>query len=328
MIDSEKLYSIVDSCDNLEDFQTEIMPYLEDFKMQWVEKITELVEQSGMTKSDFAHQCGVSRQSLHKWTHGAIPKSREDYIRIGFAAGLSLSEMDSFLKRFGRYSGLYPKSMEDSACIFVLNSPDIPHTFHSWESILKNIRSELEQSTLMGRETTMGTVTVHSNLLRLHNEEELIRFILNNVNSYQKKYYRLFDSIEAYILANSMDLVTNKPLSLHFLSDEQNWSSSLRQTVYQIRQKTWFPLRKKLIVLGLYLNMTVDQINDTLELAQMEPLSITNPTECALIFAVTDAELNDKICLDGGTELVEYVKQVLQTLHIGDAEDMFSDSFS
>lgn len=76
MIDSEKLYSIVDSCDNLEDFQTEIMPYLEDFKMQWVEKITELVEQSGMTKSDFAHQCGVSRQSLHKWTHGAIPKSR------------------------------------------------------------------------------------------------------------------------------------------------------------------------------------------------------------------------------------------------------------
>ena len=174
----------------------------------------------------------------------------------------------------------------------------------------------------------MGTVTVHSNLLRLHNEEELIRFILNNVNSYQKKYYRLFDSIEAYILANSMDLVTNKPLSLHFLSDEQNWSSSLRQTVYQIRQKTWFPLRKKLIVLGLYLNMTVDQINDTLELAQMEPLSITNPTECALIFAVTDAELNDKICLDGGTELVEYVKQVLQTLHIGDAEDMFSDSFS
>ena len=29
MIDSEKLYTIVDSCDNLEDFQTEIMPYLE-----------------------------------------------------------------------------------------------------------------------------------------------------------------------------------------------------------------------------------------------------------------------------------------------------------
>lgn len=328
MTDSSQLYSIVESCDNLEDFQAEIMPYLEDFKQQWIEKITELAAQSGLSRADFAHRCGVSRQSLHKWMNGAIPKAREDYIRIGFASGMSFREMDDFLRKYGRYSGLYPKSLEDSVCIFVLNSQEIPHTFQSFETILKNIRSELEQASLMDRESTMGTVTVRSNLLGLRNEEELAMFIIKHVNTYRTKYYRLFDSIEAYLVANSLDVVTNKPLSVNFLADEQKWSASLKQTVYQIRQKTWFPLRKKLILLGLYLNMTVDQLNDTLKLAQMEPLSITNPMECALIFAVTDAELNDKICLDGGTELVEYVKQVLQTLHIGDAEAMFSDSIS
>ena len=84
-------------------------------------------------------------------------------------------------------------------------------------------------------------------------------------------------------------------------------------------------MRKKLITLGLYLNMTVDQINTMLELAQMEPLSVSNPVECAMIYAINDADLNDLICPDGGTELLEYVQEVLQKIEIEGVEEIFCD---
>lgn len=325
MFDSMSLAEIVESCDNLEDFQENVIPCLKEFREQWKEKIRELIEESGLTKSSFAEKCGVSRQAQHKWLNGAIPKSREDYIKIGFAAGLGIEKIDQLLKKYGGYSGLYSRSLEDSVCLFVLNSDELLHDYETCEMILKNINEEMKQANKYSTEVTMGTVTIRHNLLGLRNEEELILFILTHINSYQKKYYKLYDYIEAFIVANSMDPLTFTPVSLNFLAEEQHWSSSLKQAVYQIRNKEWFPMRKKLITLGLYLNMTVDQINTMLELAQMEPLSVSNPVECAMIYAINDADLNDLICPDGGTELLEYVQEVLQKIEIEGVEEIFCD---
>ena len=173
--------------------------------------------------------------------------------------------------------------------------------------------------------STIGTLTLRHSLLGLRNEEDLLVFILTHVNSYKKKYYKLYDYIDAFLISNSMDPVSNRPVSLNFLAEEQQWSASLRQAVYQIRNHEWFPLRKKLISLGLYLNMNVDQINTMLELAQMEPLSVQNFLECILIYAVNDADLNNIICQDGCTDLLDYVKSVLFSLQIENAEEFFSD---
>ena len=325
MFESMSLSEIVDSCDNLHDFRSEVLPRLTEFREQWKQKINELISNSGLSKTDFASRCGVSRQAQYKWLNGSLPKSHEDYIRIGFAAGLSIDEMDSFLQTYGGYSGLYSRSLEDSVFLFVLNSKEIPHSFQNCETILKSIREEMLHNKSYSADSTMGTLTLRHSLLGLRNERDLLIFILNHVNSYKKKYFKLYDYIDAFLISNSMDPVYDKPMSLNFLADEQQWPASLRQTVYQIRSHEWFPLRKKLISLGLYLNMNVDQINTMLELAQMEPLSIDNFLECILIYAVNDAELNDLICQDGCTDLLDHVISVLFSLQIDNAEEFFSD---
>ena len=122
-----------------------------------------------------------------------------------------------------------------------------------------------------------------------------------------------------------MDYVTNKAYSVDSLATAQNWSSSMCQCVSAIRQKKWFPLRRKIIALGLHLNMIVDQINEMLQLAQMEPLCAKNLVESAVVFAVDDAELNDLICCDGGTEFCNHVRMILKELDLSDAEKLLND---
>lgn len=325
MVSSQEFAYHVMSCDNLDDLKHEIMPYLISMRKQWAVKINDLISESGLTKTEFAELCEVSRQSVSKWCSGTLPKAREDYIKIGFASGMNMDELDEFLKKYGRFSGLYPKSLEDSIYIFVSNSNSIKHTYKNCKSIINYIKKEIESLNWGYDEDTMGTATVKFKLLGLKDQKELLNFILRNSNSFNRRYYKLFDYIEKFIAYNSVDVVTNQPLSLSFLAEEQQWPSSLRHAVYQIRKRSWFPMRSKLITLGLYLNMNLVQLNEMLELACMEHLNAANPVECVVIFAVNDAELNNAICLDGGTELIDYVREVLSGLEIEESKDLLAD---
>ena len=120
MFEDMSLAELVESCDNLEDFQNEVVPCLTEFREQWKDEISNLIAESGRTKAEFAEKCQVSRQAQHKWINGAIPKSREDYVRIGFAAGLGIDRINQLLKKYGGYCGLYSKSLEDSVYLFVV----------------------------------------------------------------------------------------------------------------------------------------------------------------------------------------------------------------
>ena len=61
------------------------------------------------------------------------------YIRIGLAAGYDPEEMNAFLQRFGRCPKLYAKSIEDAACIFVLSSDTLPHTYETVQLIQQEL---------------------------------------------------------------------------------------------------------------------------------------------------------------------------------------------
>ena len=64
--------------------------------------IEKILEENQYTVSKFADLCGVSRATVNKWLKGAVPKSREMFLKIGFAAQYSLEEMNHFLTRYGR----------------------------------------------------------------------------------------------------------------------------------------------------------------------------------------------------------------------------------
>lgn len=310
--------------DDLEAFKAEILPALQTEREAWREKINGIITQNGYTKEAFAKLCRVSRPAVAKWCGGALPSSRDDYIRIGFAAHYTLDEMNAFLQRYGKYPALYAKSLEDSVYIFALHSEDCPHTYDFCCETIEAIKTRME-SMEAGGSALYETAQMSEALLKVRSIAELTDFIETHAAEYQSAYEKFYAYVKAFLIANNLNFAENKDYSVHSLAEAQGWTSSLRQCVSAIRQKKWFPLRRKVIALGLHLNMTTEQISEMLRLAQMEPLCAKNPVEGAIIFAVEDADLNDMICCDGGMELCEHVRAVLKELGFPDAEALLND---
>ena len=108
-------------CEDLDELKARIFPLLQSQQELWMQKMQEILAESGLTKSAFAKRCRVSRVSVDKWCKGAIPKNRETFLRIGMAAEYDLEKMNQLLRRYGQYPELYSKSLEDCVCIYVLN---------------------------------------------------------------------------------------------------------------------------------------------------------------------------------------------------------------
>lgn len=311
-------------CDELETFKRTFLPALQSESAAWKAKIQEIIAGNGYSKMEMAALCGVSRTAVSKWCSGSLPSSRDDFIRIGFAAHYSLKEMNFFLQRYGKYPALYAKSLEDSVYIFVLNSSLFPHTYAFCLETITGVRDRMQNAGDI-RTNIWSTVQLDNRLSQLETIEQLEKFVEENAAAFRAPYGKLYAYIKAFIAANNIDYATNRVLSVDSLATAQNWSSSMRQCVSAIRQGKWFPLRRKVIALGLHLNMTTDQINEMLRLAQMEPLCPKNLVESAVIFAVDDADLNDLICCDGGTELCDHVRMILEELEISDADKLLND---
>lgn len=321
---TERLRDLVLQADNLDDFKLEILSLLPSEREAWKTEISDIITQSGLSKDAFAKLCGVSRTAVGKWCEGSIPSGRDDFIRIGFAARYDLEQMNSFLRRCGKYPALYSKSLEDSVYIYVLNSTNCPHTYSFCEDTITAIKARME--TLDDSENAQyDTWQLSSELAQVNSIAELSNFIVSHAADYKNAYAKFYAYVNAFLIANNTSVVDGKVCSVNSLANAQNWTSSLRQSVSEIRNKKWFPLRRKVIALGLHLNMATEQINEMLGLAQMEPLCAKNPVESAILYAVEDADLNEMICCDGGMELCEHVHSVLNDLGIEGVEQLLND---
>ncbi len=312
-------------CDNLSDFQGYILPHLQDERSAWKEKINSIIAENHYTKDSFAKLCEVTRPAVSKWCNGSLPSGREHFIRIGFAAHYNLQEFNFFLQRYGKYPALYPKSLEDSVCIFILNSKTYPHTYQQYTLILGKIESVMKNMQTLSSSPSYDTSTLGKELLKVQSEDELVEFIEQNASSYLQKYEKFYSYVQAFIVANNYDKVSDKQYSIHSLANTQGWTSSMRQCVSAIRQRKWFPLRRKVVALGLHLNMTVEQVNQMLSFAQMETLCAKNPVESAIIYTLNDAELNEQIFCDGGNDLCDLVRETLETLDLAGDDLLLKD---
>lgn len=311
--------------DDLSDFQREILPHLQDERIAWKEKINSIIAKNHYTEDSFARLCEVTSSEVSKWCNGFLPSGREHFIRIGFAAHYNLQEFNFFLQRYGKYPALYPKSLEDSVCIFILNSKTHPHTYQLYSLILSKIENVMKEIQTSSSSPSYDTFTMGEELLKVQSEDELIEFIEQNASSYLQKYEKFYSYVQAFIVANNYDNARGKQYSIHSLANTQGWTSSMRQCVSAIRQRKWFPLRRKVIVLGLHLNMTAEQVNQMLSFAQMEPLCAKNPVESAIIYTLNDAELNEQIFCDGGNDLFILARKTLEALDLAGDDLLLND---
>lgn len=315
---------------DLEELKNQYLPAVHQFSTSWSEKVQEIMKQQSYTPQALATLCGVSRSGVVRWLKGSIPGRRDTFIRIGFAAGYDLEEMNKFLQRYGRYNQLYAKSLEDSVYIFILNSKTLPHTYITCQKLLERIRGHLQQpesTPVDSQETGMLSLA----LLSLETPDELEQFIQDNLCQYDSAFSKFYEQIENHIAALNWDYMDDHrgAFCVKQLADAQDWSASLRRCVSEIHQRKWFPQRAKIISLGLHLNLNREMIDELLELAYMEPLCAKNPVEGAIIFAVMDAEVRDMIpnpeLRDVSTDLCEYVQKILKDLELPDAEALIQD---
>ena len=316
--------SNLSDCEELEELRRKILPLLVDQRSAWVEKIEQILFDNHLTCKQMAHLCKVSEPAVRKWRKGSLPQSRDMYIRIGFAAGYNIEEMNAFLKRYGKCPQLYVKSLEDAACMFVLKSEYLPHSYDTYLSVLDMMKQEFQGvSEVQQKAYTTGQLS--ECFLNLKSLEEMLAFIKSNTPAYKQAYSKLYSYIIAFLHVNlQSEFISDgdgRKASFHSMAVESNWSSSLRHCISEIRNKRWFPLRHKVISLGLHLNMDLDAINIMLQYAQMEPLYAKNPVEASIMWAVNEARLcseNDEIIQDGSSELCDFVKDILIQLGLAD----------
>lgn len=312
------LYDYVARSESLDEYR-QILENLADQKVYWSKIMNKIMKENNYTVSEMASLCGVSRQTAGKWLNGVIPKKREMFIKIGFAAHYHLDEMNHFLQRYGCCNKMYPKSLEDSVYIFVLTSDSIEHTYASCQSILELFQMEFSTNKGKDDDTVDETSVVLQSITQLSSLSEMLVFVQKNASIYRSQYFKLYDFVDVFIKKNLLEDFSEED-NVFLLANSQQWSSSLRHCVSEISQKKWYPQRNKIISLGIHLNMNVNQINEMLQLAQMESMCAKNPFENAIIYSLENAELEDVIYCDGTDNLCQYVKRVLKSLEFLNVE--------
>jgi len=317
----------LERCEDIEDFRSLIMPMLRHQRQRWVEKLGEIMGERGLSVKELAKACSVSEPAVRKWLKGSLPQSRDMYLRIAFAAGYDLQQTNIFLRRYGCCPELYPRSLEDSACIFVLSSPKLKKSYAAYTEMLEMLKAELTEA-VPSQSVNYSTMELSQHLAAMEEREEMLSFVKENAALYAKPYAKLYNFILAFLEINLADAFGDSASSFNAMASESGWSSSLRHCITEIRRGRWFPLRQKLISLGLHLNMDAEDIDRMLSLAKMDRLYPQNPVEAAVKFAINEAKLSsegDEIIADGSNGLCLFVKNILSSLELAESEYLIDD---
>ena len=109
--------------------ECEDMDELDDFFDQYADDmvgfdivLNHLLEKHQMTKDEFIKRFGkTSDDNIMKWFDGSsTPHARYEYIKIALLFNMSVQEANAFLTRAAGYGKLYPKNIDDAACIHAL----------------------------------------------------------------------------------------------------------------------------------------------------------------------------------------------------------------
>lgn len=327
---TKAVWEEIDVCETTEELKQEILPQLRTQEEAWARKINAILAETKYSQGELGRLCGKSRATVNHWCKGTIPKQRELFIRIGLAAGYSLEEMNQLLQRYGHYSGLYSKTLSDCAAIYVIQQGEGKsgaERIELYDEILERIHGRLFRRKDSGPSDIITTKRFDDELAGVQDEEALERFIEKNIAVFSGAYHKLYSYVEAHIQENYMPYTNARTIAE--IADIQNWSSSLRTAMSEIRQNKWEPNRNKIISLGLHLCMDEEQINTMLEYAHMEPLYVKNTFEGVIRFILVDALMSDLFNPDAEgfhpDNLYLYAAQVMRELDLPETDGFLAE---
>ena len=305
----------VRECDDIEEMLTVAKSILQTHE-NWKHFFNEELGKRGLTVNKFGRICGVSYNTVKKWSEGTLPKTRDNFIKIGLALRYSVLEINRLLNRYGKYSALYPKAWEDAVCMFIINnyksdtSVNLVKKYEELKSKYSMVVKGVEEPYNPAANKN-GTAAVLRALEKSKDEEEFDEFMKSHIPSFADSHGKLIKFIDNFIAAvderNELQIIGEKSKDYKnkniFKKDQdvtvrsgyrrnRRFRTVCDTQLSKLRNHRELPTRKNLVILGIYLNMGLEEVNILLNLANMEPLCPKDTVECMLIYALMTVDVN------------------------------------
>lgn len=306
---TDSFYDKISKCEDINDVHALIDKY-SDYFINWKQFINYLLDSGGYTYTEFAKLCGMSRNTIVSWCEkGQIPRSREQFIRIGFAVKMSLDEMNDFLQRYGRYPRLNAKNIDDAVTIFsIQNGLNYSQTVELKKHFSVTLNDIMKRRKLDKKKEKnyFATEKLESELLSVNTIMQFEAFVERNTEAFTNSYIKLLDFIDSYVALNTTDEKGGHGTLNSFLSqfiDNPATVSGFNTMISKLRCYGTIPARTSLIALGIHMCMTADDMNTMLTLSGMERLCARDKLESLIIFAAESAVIQNP-CIEFSNALM------------------------
>ena len=297
-------FSRAENFDDMKDLLNKYSPYYTD----WKRYINNLLDNFyGCNVSRLAADCGFSRNTVRKWRdNGDMPRSRKEFIKLGFGVGMDTDDINDLLQRYGKYPKLYAKSLEDAIYIYSLTHHK---SFSEAEELADKLLTYFERDASSQESAEPldleNTTRFQTRIKKLNTDEDLLGFIDEYRTVFDNVYSRLTNYIDTYVDERTRNYAdTGEKFSLNSLLNDKIANPIVvgyfNDMVSALRTRKTIPNRLRLVALGVHLEMTIDELDKLLELANMEKLCPKDRVECAVIYAVESLMLSDYDDLVGG----------------------------
>ncbi len=328
-MDKDISYILTDDLELIKEHLTDFPSY--DFAADISERLLNL----GITANVLATRVMVSHVMVGKWLNGSKPHGKERLKELGMALGLDESGLNDFLLA-NCYPRLYAKNPLDAACRFILSS----HAGH--EKVVELYRNflklyKLNTYVLTREPKDIATTFMSRDFGQINTANSFENWLLNNDDNFRAagKGYIPNAELVSFILLylngqsiNGMYVTADLPVTI-------------KNLLYQIlgdKEVAIKGLRAKLIVFGLYENMTEDEIDLCLSMAGLRLLTEPNTRmDCVILTALRCAherypyfELNnaERAIKNGDRAITERVQKKCNNSYFPELREFFEQKKS
>ena len=355
-INTIDMYEQVINCEEIDEIKKIINRY-SPYYSRWRDYINDILLNNGLSYEKLGRICGFSKNTIKSWVKdNKVPKSREMFIKLGLGLRCSIHEMNYILQRYGKYPKLYSKSLEDAICIYVISHYPKDEETNAYveykklkEKYLSIIKTKNKRKFL--HDSSNETMDMEREIIGTKDEDAFMEFVRENEVEFINSYYKLIDYISAFVKAENMNS------SYHSLIIGKGMDKGYEKMISNLRNWGEVPNRKRLIALGITLNMSLTEINRMLNYANMERLCPKDKIEFIILFVLANIDvenpyyeinhavlvarytensqikeqcnklLTELVGLKNSEEIREdveyYVKDTLKTLELDDEEMLF-----
>lgn len=283
---------------------------------KWRRELKNLAESTGISIEEACRYIGAE-VSRYPGFYKRLPKHRETYIGIGMAYGQSVDTINRWITKYGSKQRLYVKDVfDDMIWIYLINANQKKKDDASYFAKYHECREEIESLYL---EIWNQAGKAQEETARLEEEfsavefddyhTQLKMFVRDNIESFRSAYARSRKILNGYVVEilrvknlamdgghrwtlNSLRGWLDDSMINYLSGSYETFNTVDRERNLTSRFKQIPRTRKTHISLCLALGMSIDAIDEYLELMGYAPLDAVNPDEGSLINLLTRWEEN------------------------------------